>query len=120
MNHVGSKTSAKDMYSALLVTHENKAHQTINQIQCLLYKTKLLDADDLLKHLDILKSYHDCINRFPNEEFHVSDTQFKVIISASLPSLWLNYVKPYNGNANNPNDPDPYLPMHFWAIMRGI
>ena len=36
MNHVGSKTSAKDMYSALSVTHENKAPQTVNHIQCLL------------------------------------------------------------------------------------
>jgi hypothetical protein len=77
MNHIGSKTSAKDMYSALSVTHKNKAHQTVNHIQCLLYETKLLDADDLLKHLDILKSYRDRINRFPNKEFHVSDTQLK-------------------------------------------
>ena len=74
MNHVGSKTSAKDMYSALTVTHENKAHQTINHIQCLLYETKARDTDDLLKHLDILKSYHDHINEFPNAKFHVSDT----------------------------------------------
>ena len=74
MNHVGSKTSAKDMYSALTVTHENKAHQTVNHIQCLLYETKARDTNDLLKHLDVLKSYHDHINKFPNAEFHVSDT----------------------------------------------
>ena len=24
-----------------------------------------------------------------------------------MPSSWLTYVKPYNGNANDPNDPDP-------------
>ena len=85
MNHVGSKSSAEEMFSALLVTHKNKVHQTVNYIQCLLYKTKLLNTDNLLKHLDTLKSYCNCINRFPNAKFHVSDTCFKAIISVSLP-----------------------------------
>jgi gag-polypeptide of LTR copia-type len=74
MNHVGSKTLAKDMYSALSVTHENNAHQTINHTQCLLHETKARDTDNLLKHLDVLKSYCNHINKFPNTEFHVSDT----------------------------------------------
>ena len=52
MNHVRSKSSAEEMFSALLVTHKNKVHQTVNHIQCLLYKTKLLNDDNLLKHLD--------------------------------------------------------------------
>jgi len=69
--HVGSKSSAEDMFSALSITHDNKVHRTVNHIQSLLYETKLLDADDLLKHLDILKSYCDCINRFPNAKFHI-------------------------------------------------
>ena len=95
------------MLSALSITHNNKVHQTMNHIQCLLYKTKLLDADNLLKHLDTLKSYHDHINRFPNAKFHISDTSFKAIISTSLSSSWHTYVKPYNENDNDPNDPDP-------------
>ena len=74
MTHVSLKTSAKAMYSALTVTHENKTHQTVNHIQCLLYETKARDTNNLLKHLDILKSYHNHINKFPNSEFHVSDT----------------------------------------------
>ena len=64
MNHVGSKTSAEAMYSALTVTHENKVHQTVNHIQCFLYETKIQEADDLLKHLDTLKSYRDHMNKF--------------------------------------------------------
>lgn len=117
MNHVGSRTSAEAMYSALMVTHENKAHQMVNYIQCLLYETKEKDSDDLLRHLDILKSYHDHINKFPNAEFHVSDTCFKSIISASLPSTWQTFVEPYNGNANNPNDPDPKWCMSSDALI---
>jgi gag-polypeptide of LTR copia-type len=107
MNHVRAKTSAESMYSALLVTHENKAHQTVNHIQCQLYETKARDGDDLLKHLNILKSYWDHINKFSNAKFHVSDIRFKSIISASLPSTCQTFVEPYNGNANDPNDPNP-------------
>ena len=107
MNHVGLKKSAEVMYSALIVTHKNKAHQMVNHIQCLLYETKLQDTEDLLKHLNTLKSYQDHINRFPNTDFHISDTCFKAIICTSLPSSWHTYIEPYNGNTNNPIDLDP-------------
>jgi gag-polypeptide of LTR copia-type len=117
MNHVGSKTTAEAMYSALTVTHENKAHQMVNHIQNLLYETKARDTDNVLKHLDILKSYRDHINKFPNAEFHVSDMQFKSIISVSLPSTWQTFVEPYNGNANDPNDPDPKQRMSSDALI---
>ena len=30
MNHIGSKLSAEEMFSALSITHDNKAHQTVN------------------------------------------------------------------------------------------
>jgi hypothetical protein len=73
MNHVRSKATAESMYSALVDTHDNKAHQTVNHIQTLLYETKAGENDNILKHLDILKSYRDCLNKFPNTEFHVYD-----------------------------------------------
>jgi hypothetical protein len=98
MNHIGSKTLAEAMYSALMFTHENKAHQMVNHIQCLLYKTKIAEVGDMLKHLDMLKCYHDHINKFPDAKFHVSDTHFKAIISGSIPLPWQTYVKHYNGN----------------------
>ena len=99
------------MYSALMVTYENKVHQTVDHIQCLLYETKLHDTKNLLKHLDILKPYCDCINKFPNTKFHVVDTCFKSIILASLPSTWQIFVEPYNGNTNDLNDLDPKCQM---------
>jgi hypothetical protein len=107
MNHVGSKTLAEAMYSALSMTHKSKVHQTVNHIQCLLYETKAITGTDILKHMDTLKSHRDLINQFPNPEFHILDTRFKSIILASLPSSWQHFVEPYNGNVNDPNDPDP-------------
>jgi len=47
-----------------------------------------------------------CINWFPNEDVHVSDTQFKLIILASLLVSWQMFIEPYNRNTNDPNDLD--------------
>jgi len=107
MNHVGLKDTAEEMYSALSVTHDNMVHQTVNYIQNQLYETKSHDGEDLLKHLNILKSYCDHINWFLNMDFHVLDTRFKLIILASLPVSWQTFIEPYNGNVNDPNDLDP-------------
>jgi hypothetical protein len=106
------------MYSALIVTHENKAHQTVNHIQCLLYETKIAETDDMSKHLNTLKSYRDHINNFPNAKFHVSDTCFKAIIFVSLPSSWQTYVEPYNGNMNDPYDLDLKRRMSSNSLLR--
>ena len=86
MNHVGSKETAHEMYCALLATHKNFAHQTVTYILTQLYETKVPEGGDFLKHLDMLKNLRDHINRFPNTEFHISDTCFKAIVSASLPA----------------------------------
>jgi gag-polypeptide of LTR copia-type len=121
LTHVRSKTSAEAMYSALLVMHENRAHQTVNHIQCPLYETKASTTNDLLKHLNTLKSYCDHINKFPNADFHVSDTRFKSIISASLPAIWQSFIEPYNRNANDPDDLDPkhHMPSNtFIGLLR--
>ena len=107
MNHVGSKFTAQGMYSALVDTHDSTAHQTVTHIQALLYETRAGETDDILKHLDTLKSYRDRLNKFANTEFHIYDTRFKSIITNSLPASWKTYVEPYNGNANDPKDPDP-------------
>ena len=107
MNHIGSKKTSQEMYSALSDTHDNKAHLTVTHLQQLIYETKAAEGDDIPKHLDTLKSYRDRLNKFPNPEFHVYDTRFKSIISVSLPSSWKTFTEPYNGNANDPNDPDP-------------
>jgi len=62
INHVGSKDTAEEMYSALSVTHDNMVHQMVNYIQNQSYETKSHDGEDLLKHLNILKRYCDHIN----------------------------------------------------------
>jgi hypothetical protein len=117
MNHIGSKVTTESMYAALVDTHDNKAHQTVNHIQTLLYEMKASETNDILKHLDVLKSYRDRLNKFPNTEFHVYDTRFKLIISALLPLSWQSYIEPYNGNMNNPHDPDPKQHMSSDAFI---
>jgi len=87
MNHVGTKHTAYEMYAALSDTHENTAHQTVNYIQTLLYKTRANEGDDILQHLDTLKSYRDRMNKFPNDEFHIYDTRFKYYLRVATSKL---------------------------------
>jgi hypothetical protein len=107
MNHIGSKKTSQAMYSTLSDTHDNRAHITVTHLQQLIYEIKASEGDNIPKDLDMLKSYRDHLNKFPNTEFHVYDMRFKSIISASLPIRWQTFIEPYNGNANDPNDPDP-------------
>src|SRR5580704_16079306 len=72
MNHIGSKQTSHAMYSALSDTHDNRAHITVTHLQQLIYETKASEGDNIPKHLDMLKSYRDRLNKFPNTEFHVS------------------------------------------------
>src|SRR6202453_2620396 len=107
MNHIRSKRTAHAMYEGLVSTHEDMAFYTVNDIENLLQTAKAADSDDLLKHLDTLKGLRDCMNEFPNPNFHLLDVHFKTIISNSLPRSWRSFVEPYMGNAKNANDPDP-------------
>ena len=107
LHYVATKETAEAVWKALQATHKNKAHVTVDHLQRLIYGTKVEDSNDLVKHFKTMKNYHDCINQFPKEEFHITDTRFKSIISTSLPLSWINFVEPYNGNAQDPNDPDP-------------
>jgi hypothetical protein len=117
MNHVGSKPTAFRMFAALVDTHENKAYQTVTNLHNILYETKAGENDDILKHLDTLKFIRDRLNNFPNPQFHMEDVRFKSIVSASLPLTWQTYVEPYNGNAADPNDPDPKRRMSADAFI---
>jgi hypothetical protein len=67
MNHVRSKFTAESMYLALVDTHKNKAHQMVNHIQTLLYEMKAGETDNIMKHLDVLKSYRDNLKNFPTK-----------------------------------------------------
>jgi hypothetical protein len=117
MNHIGSKPTAFQMFAALVDTHKNKAYQTVTNLHNILYETKASENDNLLKHLDTLKFIRDRLNHFPNPQFHMEDIHFKSVISASLPSSWQTYVEPYNGNAGDPNDPDPKKQMSADAFI---
>ena len=92
INHIRLKNTSEKMVLALVNTHDNKANQTINYIQTLLYETKATKGSNIAAHLDILKSYRDHLNRFPNAEFHVYDTRFKSIILGSSQKVGNNLL----------------------------
>ena len=61
------------MYNALRLTHDSQAHMLVNYLQTTIYKTKAKEGDDIGKYLDLLKSYQDKMNSFPNLAFHIKD-----------------------------------------------
>jgi len=44
-----------------------------------------------------LQESWDCLNKFNNIAFTISEEQFKGIIAASLPTPWVNFIQPYIG-----------------------
>jgi len=106
-NHIRSKKTAAEMYATLSLTHKAQASAMVAYLQMVIYETRAKEGNNLNKHLNLMKSYQDKINAFPHSTFHIDDHCFKAIISQSLPFSWHSFVKPYNINASDPDDPDP-------------
>jgi len=50
-----------------------------------------------MDHLIQLKKHWEHLNVLNNEDFHITDIQFKTIIALSLPPSWDAFTKPYVG-----------------------
>ncbi len=69
-------------------------YQVAIAIQCALFCQCVTDNDDIVEHLTQLKKQWEQLNVLDNEDFHVTNIQFKTIIVSSLPlSLWKNDVQ---------------------------
>ena len=75
----------------------------VTHLQQLMQEMKASKGDNITKHLNMSKSYRDRLNKFPNPKFHVYNVW---LYPPHFQSVGKSFVKPYNGNANNSNDPD--------------
>jgi hypothetical protein len=73
------------MWSNLEAIHEVTSHTTIINYICTLFKCNAKEGDDIVKHLNTLKTTWERVNTLSAEEFKISDLFFKIIISLSLP-----------------------------------
>ena len=70
-----------------------KSHQTTIGITRNLYRTQAEEDSNISNHLNKLKLYCERINLMADEDFKISDNQFKVLISSSLPPSWGTHLQ---------------------------
>jgi hypothetical protein len=93
--HVQSATTAKEMWDNLASVHEPKAHYLAFLIQRNLFRACADEDDDIADHLKKLKNLWKRLTFIDDDDFRISDDQFKTIIASSLPPSWDIFTVPY-------------------------
>src|SRR5271163_2644412 len=107
MVHISQSRTANDSWLNLEAIHDVKSHQTTIAIIRNLYRTSAEDGDNIADHLNKLKQYWERINLMADEDFKISDNQFKVLISSSLPPTWDTFTEAYVGGRRDIPETDP-------------
>ena len=97
MMNLGRPGTPFECWKQLLSLYENKTHNTIIAYTRNLHQLRAVDRDDIPKHLVQLRQYYLRINLTADPDFCISDAQFKVIISLSLPQSWDTFTEDYFG-----------------------
>ena len=107
MVHITRLNSANDIWKSLEAIHETKDYQVAIAIQRSLFRQCASDGDDITEHLTKLKLQWERLNILDDEDFRITDIQFKTIISSSLPSSWDTFTEPYVGRRIGTIETDP-------------
>ena len=107
MVHVGQCRTAQAVWENLEAIHELKGHQTIVSIIQNLFHKKAKEGSNINEHLGKLMEYWERINQINEEDFKISDTLFKIIISSSLPLSWDSFTESYVGSRKSMIQTDP-------------
>jgi transposase InsO family protein len=97
MIHVGHCKTANLMWTELQAVHESKGHQTLVAILRNLFHTVASDQTDITIHLTKMKTFWENISAIGDDDFKITDTLFKLIISSSLPASWDAFTENYVG-----------------------
>src|SRR6266545_4216503 len=97
MVHVSRLNTAYDIWRSLEAIHETRDYQVAIAIQRGLFRQCATDDDDIVDHLTQLKKQWERLNVLDNEDFRITDIQFKTIIASSLPPSWDAFTEPYVG-----------------------
>ena len=107
MVHISQSRTSHESWSNLEAVHDAKSHQTTIGVIRNLYRTSAEEGDNISEHLNKLKRYWERINLMADDDFKVSDNQFKVLISSSLPSTWDTFTEGYVGRRKDVPETDP-------------
>ncbi|KAG6838900.1 hypothetical protein C0991_007454, partial [Blastosporella zonata] len=103
--HILSEETSAAKFTALENLYEVKDSQSAIQIQRRLFSLRAQEGEDIANHLVTLKKTWEQLNRVGDEDFHLTDRQFKTIIALSLPPSWDIITDPYLGRLK-PNEVD--------------
>jgi len=98
MVHVSQLDTAHKIWKSLEAIHETRDYQVAISIQCNLFQQSATDNDDLIEHLTKLKREWERLNILDNDDFRITDIQFKTMIASSLPQSWDAFAEPYVGH----------------------
>ncbi len=107
MVHVSRLNTAYDIWRSLEAIHETRDYQVAIAIQRGLFRQCATDDDDIVDHLTQLKKQWERLNVLDNEDFRITDIQFKTIIASSLPPSWDAFTEPYVGRRQGITETDP-------------
>ena len=93
--HAQSAKNTKEMWDNLTSVHDAKGHYVAISIQQNLLQTCANEGDDIMEHLNKLKKLWERLNTMDDDDFWISDNQFKTILASSLPPSWDIYMDPY-------------------------
>lgn len=107
MVHISQCDNAHAMWTSLEAVHEAKGHQTIIAVIRNLFHTIAEENANINKHLNKLLHYWECVILIDDDDFHISDPLFKVIMSSSLPVSWDIFTESYMGGRKGMKEHDP-------------
>ena len=102
--HAQSAKNAKEMWNNLASVHDAKGHYVAISIQQNLLRTCANEGDDITEHLNKLKKLWERLNTMDDDDFRISDNQFKTILASSLPPSWDIYTDPYISKRKDPDE----------------
>ncbi len=107
MVHVSRLNTANEIWRSLEAIHETHDYQVAIAIQRALFGQRAAEDDDIVEHLTNLKKQWERLNVLDDEDFRITDIQFKTIIASSLPQSWDAFTEPYVGRRKGTVETDP-------------
>jgi hypothetical protein len=105
--HISQCNTAHVMWMNLEAVHESKGNQTAMAIMQNIWGHCADDNDSIPEHITTLKTHWDCLNLVDDNDFAISEQQFKVLISTSLPLSWDVCMDQYIGGGKKEALVDP-------------
>ncbi len=107
MVHVSRLNTANEIWRSLEAIHETHDYQVAIAIQRTLFGQRAAENNDIVEHLTQLKKQWERLNVLDDEDFRITDIQFKTIIASLLPQSWDAFTEPYVGCHKGTIETDP-------------